>query len=311
MDTKVLDYLREYRREHGRIPVSPIWGGDKAFPFLCLDHRTIAGMLGFEVVHLTSVLDGVREGQLDEAEQIEKFIQSGRGTWDSDDYDADSVIRSELVYLDEMKRNSSGNWIGGGCFGPLTVLSGIVGIGNLLRKIVREPQQVLEMLGIVNCLLIRLAEEEAAAGMDFFWVAEPLASVISPRSYYEFSGRWIREIFDAAGVPGFLHVCGKTTKHTPELIRSGASVLSIDSVTDIGECIRELPEQIAVMGNISPDILRNGSRSEVSQEVDDVLEAVRGYDNFILSTGCSIIEGTPAENMEVLFEKSILTPASC
>lgn len=304
MSRQITDYLKEYRKNTGLIPVSPIWGGEKLFPFLCLDHRTIAEMLGFEVVQATPFLSTVKEGQLASKTDIDSFIACGHGSFGQGDGFSDQIIERELTYLRQMKQAESDKWIGGGCFGPLTVLSGILGIENLLRKTVREPDQVLPMLGIVTDLMKELAYAEAEAGADFFWIAEPLASVIAPKKYESFSGRWIREIYDAAGVPGFLHVCGNTDKHTPELIKCGASVLSIDSVTDIGMCISSVAEEATVMGNVSPVLLKSGSVDEVRAEVRSILKAVNGHDNFILSTGCSIIDGTPDENMNVLFESA-------
>jgi hypothetical protein len=61
---------------------------------------------------------------------------------------------------------------------------------------------------------------------------------------------------------------------------------------------------VAVMGNVSPVLLRSGNVEEVRSDVKSIMEAVAGHDNFILSTGCSIIEGTPDENMHVLFENN-------
>ena len=302
MKRSVTDYLREYRKQNGLIPVSPIWGGEKLFPFLCLDHRTLAEMLGFEVVQATPVLSAVREGQLDTAEETDAFIKTGHGkSYRGSDF-AELVIQKEITWLRQMKDNEPEKWTGGGCFGPLTVLSGIVGIEKLLRMIVRDPDRVISMLGIVTEMMKGLALREAEAGMDFFWIAEPLASVIAPRSFWQFSGKWIKEIFDTAGTPGFLHVCGNTDRHTEELLRSGAEVLSIDYVTDISLCMDTVPDSVVVMGNVSPVLLRYGSAEEVRAETAAIIDAVSGRSNFILSTGCSIIDGTPDDNMKVLFE---------
>ena len=302
MSKQLLDHLKEYKAETGLIPVSPIWGGEKLFPFLCLDHRTLAQMLGFEVVQATPVLAVVKYGQLGTDERISGFILSGHGPYDPGSNFREQIIEGETQYLSMMHAEQPDKWIGGGCFGPLTVLSGALGIENLLRKIVKEPDTVLAMLRIVTDLMKELAAAEAEAGIDFFWIAEPLASVIAPKNYYDFSGIWIKEIIDVSGAPGFLHVCGNTDRHTAELLKSGASVLSIDSVTDIGRCIEDVPSDVAVMGNVSPVLLRSGNVEEVRSDVKSIMEAVAGHDNFILSTGCSIIEGTPAENMNVLFE---------
>ena len=99
-----------------------------------------------------------------------------------------------------------------------------------------------------------------------------------------------------------LHVCGPTLKHTELMVETGAEVLSIDYCTDIGKCIRMVPEHVIIMGNVSPNTLRRGTKEEVEEEVQAILDAVEGFPNFVMSTGCSTMGGTPDENVQILFD---------
>lgn len=285
----------EYIKNSEKILVSPIWGGKKEFEFLCLGYLNIAHAMGFELEKVSEQLMIVKPGQLETQEQLEKMIDRKKF-----DY---TLFENETNWLKGMLDGWYWvPWKGGGCFGPLTVASTILGAENLLKKIVREPEFVKKLLEYITELLVELAVMEDHVGQQFFWIAEPVASLLAPKKTWEFSGKYMKEIFDAIEAPGFLHVCGKTLKHTPYLVRTGAKLINIDYVTDIGECIRMVEEDVIIMGNVSPMLLRDAGKEEVEEAVGEILRACQGYSNFVLSTGCSLIDGTPEENMQVLFD---------
>lgn len=192
--------------------------------------------------------------------------------------------------------------MGGGCFGPLTIVSGILGAQRMLSLTVKNPRLIMKFVEQVTEYLIELTKAEEKEGAQFIWIAEPLASLLAPERFWEFSGIYLQKLFLSLRVPGFLHVCGRTLYHTDYLIKTGAEVLSIDSVTDIGQCIRLVNQDTIIMGNVSPAILRDGTSEESAEEVKKILNECRNYKNFVLSTGCSIMEGTPEESINQLFE---------
>ncbi len=290
MEQHVTDYLKKF----DEVQVSPIWDGQRLFHFLCLGHLEFAHALGFEIQQVTPVLRAVGEHQLATPEQLDRLIRERR--FDERYFD------QEIQHLRQMKQESGEYLKGGGCFGPLTVVSGILGAEYMLRLLVKDPDMVERFVAYVTGYMTELARREKEEGGEFFWIAEPLASLLSPRNFWRFSGQYLKQIYKAAQVPGFLHVCGKTLHHTRYMERTGAEVLSIDSCTDIGECIRMVDEHVVIMGNVSPSILRLGVPQEVAQEVEKILDVCQGFPNFVLSTGCSIMEGTPEENMQVMFE---------
>ncbi len=291
MKQHIIDYIKQF--DHTL--VSPIWGGEKAFEFLCYGHLDMSEALGFELEQATPVLTIVKENQLTTREQLDKMIKEHRF-----DY---SGFDNEIGYLKEMKQQHPDKLCGGGCFGPLTVVSGILGVERMLKMLVKAPKVVEDFVAYVTEYMMELARRETEeADQDFFWIAEPLASLLAPKRFWEFSGQYLKKIYEASGAPGFLHVCGKTIRHTPYMVKTGAEVLSIDYCTDIGECIRMVDENVVIMGNVNPSNLRLGTKKDVEEEVRTILKACEGFPNFVLSTGCSIMGGTPEENMQVMFE---------
>lgn len=286
---KVIDYVRN---KNQRL-VSPIWPGRKEFNFLCMHHIDFSDALGFEIYHATPLLRLVKENSIQNEVDLKRIIE--KRYFDYSFFDVE--IRSLKESLKTFETPS-----GGGCFGPLTVASGILGIKTMMRDIVKRPQFVKDFVSYITSFMIELAERETLAGGQFFWIAEPLASLLSPKNFWDFSGVYLKKIFDAAKVPGFLHVCGSTLKHTDNMVRTGAQVLSIDYVTDIGKTIRMVPQDVVILGNIDPSTLRFGTVDDVRKECNEIMDACRGFDNFVMGTGCSIMEGTPDENMEEVFK---------
>lgn len=288
-------HIADYVRQFDHRLVSPIWGGEKAFHFLCLGHLPMSEALGFETEQVTPLLRQVKPGQLKTEEQLETLLKERRI-----DY---TYVENELGMFPRMRKDAEGNLCGGGCFGPLTIASNVLGAENLLKMVIRSPGYVDRLIAYITEFILEIARRECEEGQDLFWIAEPLASLVSPKNFWRFSGKYLKEIYETAQAPGFLHVCGRTIKHTPYMVQTGAEVLSIDYCTDIGECIRMVDENVVIMGNVNPSTLCFGTREEVEAEVQTILDACEGFPNFVLSTGCAIMNGTPDENMEVLFEK--------
>lgn len=284
---KVIDYLYKFERRL----ICPIGGYEKDFDFLCLGDVAFAKALGFKTFYVRDTLEKVVEGQILTEDDLER-VEEGKHF----DY---SYFDEELKQLKNAKENSD-KLFGGGCFGPLTIASDIIGIAECIRMSIKKPKLLKKIVKYVNNYIIELAKQEEVEGADFFWIAEPVASLFSPDNFEVFSGNFIKDIYSSINIPGFLHVCGKTLKHTDKLIKTGAQVLSIDYVVDIRKTMRLVPDDIVVMGNVNPMLLLSGTKEEIAKEVNELNRDLRNYKNFILSSGCLIPRATPSENVELM-----------
>lgn len=271
--------------------VSPIWEKRKAFPFLTMPHVAFCEAMGFESYQATEILRMIKPDALRDEEHLDEIIEKH--------YFDYSYFEEELRQLEELKKEDG--FKGGGCFGPLTVTSDILGAERTLRLIRRKPEFVKKLLDYVTEFMIELAKMEVEHGAEFFWLAEPFPSLLKPDKFMEFSGQYMKKIYESVDVPGFLHVCGKTLYHTKYMEQVGAQVLSIDYVTDIKECIRMVDENIIIMGNVSPATLLLESEEVIEKEIMEILDGCKNYKNLIISTGCAKMDGTTDENMEKLF----------
>ncbi len=282
---KIINYLFEKESR----PISLIWSGEKEFDFMCWHYINFAESMGFDSYDASKLLKMIKENSLPNQETLEHLIKLN--------YFDENRLQQELSALKDLK-SSSKLPVGGGCFGPLTVASAIIGVEKTIQLSRKDPEFLEATLSFVTEHMITLAKEESTVGMDF-WIAEPLASLFPPKLFYKFCGKYLKAIFDAIDEPGFLHVCGKTVKHTQAMVNTGAQVLSIDYSSDIFECIRMVPDDVIIMGNLDPMLLKYGSKKEIEEATRQINDACKNYKNFIFSTGCSIPEETPIENIHV------------
>ena len=64
-----------------------------------------------------------------------------------------------------------------------------------------------------------------------------------------------------------------------------------------------VPENVIIIGNVNPtSVLSYGSVENVKQVTTELLEQMRPYPNFILSTGCDLPPETPIENMKAFMQ---------
>ncbi len=288
---KVIDYL--YRKNHRMI--SPIGASPRQdIDFRCLGRIAMATSLGFEEYQATPLLKAVKPGSIQSRADLDRIIAARS-------FD-DTAFSGEVAALGACFREDPNAYTGGGSFGPLTAASDILGAGSLLRKIIKEPQMVKDLVSYITSFIADLAKREGEAGAKFYWIAEPVASLLPPQKFEAFCGRYLKEIFTASGVPGYLHVCGPTLKHTRYMAQTGAQVLSIDSVTDLSKCIRMVDEDVVIMGNIDVAMMQLETPENVRRAVEEACAETQNLKNFILSTGCCMMENTPEQNILAFIE---------
>jgi uroporphyrinogen decarboxylase len=87
------------------------------------------------------------------------------------------------------------------------------------------------------------------------------------------------------------------------MAESGADALSLDAPCNLKDAASCVPDDIVLMGNISPvSVMLMGDKRKVRDEVKTLLESMRGFSNFILSTGCECPPETSHSNIRAFME---------
>ena len=174
-----------------------------------------------------------------------------------------------------------------------------------------EPEFAKEALEMIVEQQILCAKAQIRAGADVIGVGDACASLISREMYRTFALPYEQRLIQAIheeGAVAKLHICGNITHLLADIPETGADIVDIDSVVDLGKAAAILGQHQAINGNMNPaDDILQGTTERVRESVGNCLQKI-GSKGFI-SAGCEIPKMTPYENLlmidQMLREKSI------
>jgi MtaA/CmuA family methyltransferase len=188
--------------------------------------------------------------------------------------------------------------------GPFTVAGLVGGEETILRMLIDDPEEVLNLLEKTCECARRYAAYLVESGANLVFVSDPLASLIPPDQFREYSGDFLRRLFEPYhSVPTILHICGDTSQFIREMVRTGVGGISFDNCMDLMALEDQIPEHVYIIGNIDPvEVIELGSPDEVISRTSDLVSMMALKDNFVLSTGCAVPPSAPIENVRLFLE---------
>ena len=193
----------------------------------------------------------------------------------------------------------------GGQIGPYSLAGRLLGLSDVVLASMRAPNLVHTVLEKCTAFLIEFARAIKATCANGLVMAEPAAGLLSPRLCDAFSSPYVKRIVNAVQDSEFLvilHNCGNSTQLVKSMLSTGAGALHVGNAVKMAEIARQMPSDRLVMGNIEPGgVFRIGTTAQVRNAVLTLLEEMRPFPNFVLSSGCDIPPGTPLENLDAFF----------
>jgi uroporphyrinogen decarboxylase len=154
-----------------------------------------------------------------------------------------------------------------------------------------EPKLFRALLEKITEATITYLKAQIEAGADVIQLFDSQGGTLAPNVFWEVSGRWMQQIIAAlpSDIPTI--VFARNVHHNwNEVAQTGAHVLGIDWGIRLSDVCKEIPENVAVQGNLDPALLL--ARPEVAAaETLKILEAMRGRNGFIFNLG----HGVPPE----------------
>lgn len=185
---------------------------------------------------------------------------------------------------------------------PFTTSAALRGTETFIKELYTDPELVHALMKVATQSVKNLIDAYVKAGGVPVTV-EPIAtgSMISEKHFREFVLPYLKDVYTrihSYGLPGVLHICGKTKRVIQCMAESGADILSIDNI-DLLEAKGLVGEKVCLMGNVSPaDGMLKGSPEIIAGMVKDcVTKASDNPGGFIIATGCEVPIHTPHENM--------------
>jgi uroporphyrinogen decarboxylase len=193
--------------------------------------------------------------------------------------------------------------------GPFTLAGLMMGADDAVMSTVLDPQTLHRLCHFTTDRIQEYVQLLLAAGAEVICILEPSAVMLSPEQFSEFSAIYIHHIttsFKYSGANFVYHTCGNTMHLVDKMARAGVQGVSLDSHdtgVDLPAVAARMPEDVVVIGNISPTTtMRFGTAEDVRRDVQDLLEKMSPYPNFVLSTGCDLPQETPLANIRAFVE---------
>ena len=193
----------------------------------------------------------------------------------------------------------------GGCIGPFSLAGRLYDMTELMMAMYIEPDTANMLLDKCTQFLMEYVRAIKECGSAGVVMAEPAAGLLSNEDCMTYSTTYVKRIVDAVQDDSFaviLHNCGNAGQSTAAMVESGAAALHFGNSIDMASVFAEVPEDIAVMGNVDPvGVMKMGTPELVAFKVAELREKAKGHRNFVLSTGCDVPPAAPVENIEAFF----------
>lgn len=192
---------------------------------------------------------------------------------------------------------------------PFSLAAALMGLENLMVKLHEDRPMVEAVMERALEYGAAYGRAMAECGADMLSGGDSPAGLIGPHAYaqlaWAYEKRLIERLKQETGKPVSLHICGRATPLLPNMATTGADVLELDSMVDLGEACRVVGPEITIWGNLDPvTVLARGAPSDVASSASAAIAAVRaaGHKRFVLSSGCTLAMETPNENLEAMID---------
>lgn len=193
-----------------------------------------------------------------------------------------------------------------GCIGPFSLAGRLYDMSGIMMLIYENPDAAHTLLAKCTQFIEKYCEALKLTGVNGVLMAEPAAGLLSNDDCKAFSSAYVKYIVNKAQDDHFivvLHNCGNTGHCTEAMVETGAAAYHFGNKCRMEEVIKEVPEDALAMGNLDPvSIFKDGTPMQMREATLDLLEKMREYPNFVLSSGCDTPPHTPIENVNAFFE---------
>jgi uroporphyrinogen decarboxylase len=273
--------------------------------FVATDSVALAHSLGLEVhgsdVGVAPSPDGML-GELDDVEKLE---------W----VDPRTTRLNEWLKATRSLADEAGDEvliIGRADTGAFSLAAQLRGMADFLYDIGtgKDRERIHRLLSLCNRYILSFAEMQLEAGAHVVTIGDAMASgsVISTAAYEEYALPYERELARAIEKRGGrlgIHICGDMTRSMASWVTSGASILEFDTPTDFDVAWQAAKGKSCLLGNVdTSSVMTLGDPELVKEECRWRIDRVKPWSGFILSSGCALSPGAPAENLHAMVESA-------
>lgn len=193
-----------------------------------------------------------------------------------------------------------------GCIGPISLAGRLFDMTELMTSLFIEPDVIEKLLEKCNEFIIKYIRAFKETGVNGIIIAEPAAGLLSEDMCEEFSSKYIRQIVTQLQDETFmiiLHNCGNKGHLTKSMVSTGAQGLHFGNAITMVDALAEIPSRVIAMGNIDPvNMFKMMSPGQLYRSTTELLQKTRGYNNFVISSGCDTPPNVPIANIDAFYQ---------
>lgn len=201
----------------------------------------------------------------------------------------------------------------GSVSGPYSHGSWITGLDAMSLFFYDDPALAREILDAIADWDIAVGQQMAEIGVDVLLVAEDMGAnqgpLMSPAHFREFVLPYFAKVvraFRQTGLPVIMHNDGRIWNFLDDLVATGISAyhpIERSAGMDLGLVKQKYGDRICPIGNVdNKGVLREGTVSEVEQQVIACIRQAAPGGGYILASDHSLNNGQKIENIVAMFE---------
>ena len=192
---------------------------------------------------------------------------------------------------------------------PFTVMSYLVEGGSSrdfkLTKLFihNEPELAHQLLAKIAKVTIAYLNMQIAAGVNALQLFDSWALSLSWDDYAEFSHRYNKEIIaglNRKDIP-VISFCKGSSVFAPMMAEANPDVVSVDWNADLLNIKKQLPQGMAVQGNLDPHILY-ANKPVIKERIHRLFDRMRGEKGYIFNLGHGIMPDMPFDHVKYAVE---------
>ena len=193
-----------------------------------------------------------------------------------------------------------------GCIGPFSLAGRLYDMSDIMVLIYENPDAAHTLLNKCTQFIMKYCEALKLTGANGVLIAEPAAGLLSNDDCLAFSSQYVKRIVDHIQDDTFiiiLHNCGNQGHCTRAMVATGAAAYHFGNKCQMEQVIKDVPPTALAMGNLDPvSLFKDGTPEQMREATLDLLNKMRPYPNFVLSSGCDTPPHTPKANIDAFFE---------
>lgn len=194
----------------------------------------------------------------------------------------------------------------GGMLGPFSLAANLMEMSSALMLALEDEEAMKLLLEKATDFLIARAKDFKAKGANGIFIAEPTAGLLAPDMLDRLSSVYVKKIVDAVQDDYFfliLHDCGQVVNSVESMYNTGCKGHHYGNSVDMKDILPQIPPDILVFGNIDPSRdFYTGTPESITAKTTALLEDMKQYPHFVLSSGCDLAPAVADENITAYYE---------